>query len=109
MDEMSALELQQSRHKLGKLEWPSLSLGVAVFILCLAGMSPALCPACPKLIMFDGIDIRTEASAKLASYWGAVGVNDFFVANVTMNWQQDVGCDPRQYQKAIHKFRESCA
>lgn len=60
--------------------------------LCMAGAALA---ACPKLLMFDGVDIRTQNNAQQAHYWGrTVGVQGFFVNNVMADWQQDVGDSP---------------
>jgi hypothetical protein len=64
--------------------------------LALAGAWPAAASAaCPKLLMFDGLDVRTQDNAQQAAYWGHdVGVQGFFVNSVMANWQVDVGTDP---------------
>lgn len=50
---------------------------------------------CPKLLMFDGFDIRTQNNAQQAAYWGrTVGVQGFFLNSVMAHWQKDVGTDP---------------
>lgn len=51
--------------------------------------------ACPKLLMFDGTNFRTQATAAQAEYWGGtVGVQGFFVNHVMASWQDDVGTRP---------------
>lgn len=66
-----------------------------LLVLLLAGFTPPAWAQCPKLIMFDGFDIRTDINVVQARYWGeAVGVDGFFVNNVMAIWQQDVGGDP---------------
>lgn len=66
---------------------------VAMALLVLA-MEPAGA-RCPKLLMFDGTDFRTQANAEQAAYWGdTVGVQGFFVNHVMASWQDDVGTQP---------------
>lgn len=49
---------------------------------------------CPKLLMFDGVDIRTQTTPAFADYWGhTVGVEGFFLNDVMGMWQTDVGTD----------------
>lgn len=73
------------------------ALGALVLALALAGARPAAAAAasCPKLLMFDGLDLRTQNNAQQAAYWGKdVGVQGFFVNGVMANWQVDVGTNP---------------
>jgi len=74
----------------------SKSLGWAALLVLLAGpWHPALAAQCPKLLMFDGFDIRTQNNAQQAAYWGkTVGVQGFFLNSVMAHWQKDVGTDP---------------
>ena len=67
------------------------SLSVLAFII---SITPAWA-ACPKLLMFDGTNFRSQINAQQAAYWGqTVGVQGFFVNNVMPDWQADVGADP---------------
>jgi hypothetical protein len=51
--------------------------------------------ACPKLLMFDGLDIRAQTNIDEARYWWqTVGVQGFFLNHVMAQWQQDVGLNP---------------
>jgi hypothetical protein len=51
--------------------------------------------ACPKVLMSDGVDIKTQTDPINAHYWGQViGVQGFFLDNVMSAWQSDVGNDP---------------
>lgn len=51
--------------------------------------------ACPKVLMFDGIDMRTAATAAQADYWGrTIGIQGVFLNNVMASWPVDVGTDP---------------
>ena len=70
------------------------SLAWAALLVLLAGpWHLALAAQCPKLLMFDGFDIRTQNNAQQAAYWGTtVGVQGFFVNSVMAHWQKDVGC-----------------
>lgn len=50
--------------------------------------------SCPKLLMFDGTNFRSQINPQQAAYWGeTVGVQGFFVNNVMPDWQTDVGTD----------------
>lgn len=72
------------------------SLGWVALLVLLAGpWHLALAAQCPKLLMFDGFDIRTQNNAQQAAYWGrTVGVQGFFLNSVMAHWQKDVGTDP---------------
>lgn len=66
-----------------------LGLGLAALLFCAAGSALA---ACPKVLMFDGVNILTQNNAEQARYWGhTVGVQGFFLNNLMAYWQQDVG------------------
>lgn len=68
------------------------SVGVAALLVLLAGPWHLALAACPKLLMFDGADIRTQTTAQQASYWGkTVGVQGFLLNYVMDHWQKDVG------------------
>jgi len=84
---------------------------VGVFVLGL--IPPAARAECPKLLMFDGVNIRTQTNVEQARYWGqSVGVEGFFVNNVMADWQRDVGIDSaspewrqlRQFQAIYAKY-----
>ncbi|MGD8690127.1 MAG: hypothetical protein PVI37_09340, partial [Gammaproteobacteria bacterium] len=50
--------------------------------------------ACPKLLMFDGVNIRTQTTPEQARYWGrTVGIQGFFVNRLMGDWRNDVGRD----------------
>lgn len=69
-------------------QWPASFAAIA--LLAVVGQCAAA--ACPKLLMFDGTNFRTQATAEQAAYWGNnVGVQGFFVNNVMASWQDDVG------------------
>lgn len=71
--------------------WPR---WIPAFVL-LVGAWQSAAAQCPKVLMFDGINVKTEAGTQQASYWGrAVGVQGVFVSNVMGYWQADVGTDP---------------
>jgi hypothetical protein len=60
-----------------------------IFLPC----SPVL-GGCPALLMFDGVNIRTQTRPQMARYWGRdVGVQGFFVNNLMGQWENDVGAD----------------
>jgi hypothetical protein len=68
---------------------------------------------CPKLLMFDGVNIRTELNPAQARYWGkTVGIQGFFLNNIMADWQQDVGDSPydgvwkqaREFQKLYSEY-----
>lgn len=69
--------------------------GAALLVLLAGPWHLALAAQCPKLLMFDGFDIRTQNNAQQAAYWGTtVGVQGFFVNSVMAHWQKDVGTNP---------------
>jgi len=85
------------------------ALGFAALIFCLSADAVA---ACPKVLMFDGVNILTQNNADQARYWGeSVGVQGFFLNNLMADWQQDVGASPassawqqaRQFQDTYAK------
>ncbi|WHZ20049.1 MAG: hypothetical protein OJF55_002198 [Rhodanobacteraceae bacterium] len=64
-------------------------------VLLLLGATGGAWAQCPKVLMFDGVDILTQTNGEQARYWGqTVGVQGFFLNNVMPGWQQDVGTDP---------------
>ncbi|MGH8126715.1 MAG: hypothetical protein ACREPK_12810 [Rhodanobacteraceae bacterium] len=71
-------------------------LGAITVLVLLAGpWRLALGAQCPKLLMFDGVDIRTQTNPQQAEYWGRkVGVEGFFLNFVMAHWKKDVGTDP---------------
>lgn len=71
--------------------WPR---WIPAFVL-LVGAWQGAAAQCPKVLMFDGINVKTEAGTQQAAYWGrTVGVQGVFVGNVMGYWQADVGTDP---------------
>lgn len=72
--------------------------GGRTLLAAMALLVLAVAPAgarCPKLLMFDGTNFRTQANAEQAAYWGrTVGVQGFFVNHVMASWQDDVGTRP---------------
>lgn len=85
---------------------------VVGFALALAGAWPlAAAAGCPKLLMFDGLDLRTQDNAQQAAYWGRdVGVQGFFVNGVMANWQVDVGTDPDSaLWREVTRFQQAYA
>ncbi len=62
---------------------------------------------CPRLLMFDGVDYRTQINPEQAAYWGrTVGVQGFFVNNAMAYWQVDVGTDPGSaLWQALRRFQ----
>lgn len=70
-------------------------LGLATLCILLGGPWRLAFAHCPKLLMFDGVDIRTQNNTQQAAYWGrTVGVQGFFLNNVMAHWKVDVGTDP---------------
>jgi hypothetical protein len=66
-------------------------LGLLIAAALLAE-SYAAAASCPKILMFDGLDIRTENNAAGARYWGyTVGVQGFFVNYIFYSWEDSVG------------------
>lgn len=59
--------------------------------------------ACPKVLMFDGVDIQTQVNGERARYWASKGVQGFFLNRVMTTWQQDVGAEPDSalWQKSL--------
>lgn len=80
----------------GAHRFSSRSMGLATVLVLLIGpWHVAAAAPCPKLLMFDGVDIRTQNDAQQAAYWGqTVGVQGFFLKFVMDHWQEDVGTDP---------------
>lgn len=67
----------------------------ALLVLLAGPWHLALAAQCPKILMFDGFDIRTQDNAQQAAYWGrTVGAQGFFLNSVMAHWQKDVGTDP---------------
>lgn len=76
---------------------------MALLLLLVGAWHPGFAAQCPKLLMFDGINVKTQAGAEQAAYWGrTIGVQGVFVNNVMAYWQADVGTDPdsRLWQQA---------
>ena len=56
------------------------TVGLAALLVLLAGPWHIALAACPKLLMFDGVDYRSQTNAQQAAYWGqTVGVQGFFL------------------------------
>jgi hypothetical protein len=76
--------------------WPSRAIRalLGAIALLVFVVTPASA-RCPKLLMFDGTNFRTQATTEQAVYWGGtVGVQGFFVNHVMASWQDDVGTRP---------------
>ena len=72
--------------------WPA---WVPALVLLIGAWHSSPAAQCPKLLMFDGINVKTQAGPQQAAYWGrTVGVQGVFVNNVMGYWQADVGTDP---------------
>jgi hypothetical protein len=73
----------------------------------LLGYSAAAGPSCPKILMFDGLDIRTENNEEMAHYWGeTVGVQGFFINYVFYSWEDSVADDEKgQRYQSVKKFQ----
>jgi len=70
--------------------------GLAALLALLAGPWQPVLAAGPKLLMFDGVDFRSQTNAQQAAYWGqTVGVQGFFLKNVMDDWKEDVRTDPK--------------
>lgn len=62
-----------------------------VLVVILAIAAPAAW-ACPKILMFDGVDIKTQTKVVSAEYWAnIVGVQGVFLNHVMSTWQKNVG------------------
>ncbi len=72
--------------------WPG---WIPALVLLIGAWHSGFAAQCPKVLMFDGIDVKTQASPQQAAYWGqTVGVQGVFVNNLMAYWQADVGTDP---------------
>ena len=63
---------------------------------------------CPKLLMFDGLDISKYQDETQARYWGQeIGIQGFFINNVMPGWETSKGDDEKSagYQ-AMKQFQE---
>ena len=80
-----------------------LGLVATATLMGLAAPSPMPVPGnCPKILMFDGLEIQTQNNEQMAQYWGQkIGVDGFFVDNVMSGWDNSVGDDESSpiYQK----------
>src|SRR5438309_12075884 len=62
---------------------------------------------CPKVLMFDGLDITKHFDAEDAKYWAAVGIDGFFVAKVPNDWTKSVGNDENSdIYRRVRSFQE---
>lgn len=84
-------------------------LVVTATLMGLAFASPTPMPYdCPKILMFDGLEINTQNNNSMAKYWGQkIGVDGFFVNNVMSSWDDSVGDDENSplYQR-VKRFQE---
>ncbi|HKZ09592.1 MAG TPA: hypothetical protein VJL61_02670 [Rhodanobacteraceae bacterium] len=85
--------------------------GLVALLVLLAGPWHVALAACPKLLMFDGVDYRSQTTAEQAAYWGqTVGMQGFFLKNVMDNWKEDVGTDPQSaLWQNVAKFQSTYA
>jgi hypothetical protein len=88
---------------------------LAVLVGVIIVLGPLMCfgapiaTSCPKILMFDGLDIRTENNETEARYWGQIiGVQGFYVGNVMASWDDSVGNDEesKTYQE-VKQFQET--
>ena len=63
---------------------------------------------CPKVLMFDGLDVLTELDEAKAKYWGqVVGVDGFFINHVMAGWTDSVGDDEGgETYRRVRKFHD---
>ena len=84
---------------------------VRFFAPCIASLllagSPAAGASCPKILMFDGLDIRAENNEMAARFWGeTVGVQGFFVNYIFYSWEDSVGDDEKgQLYQSVKTFQ----
>jgi hypothetical protein len=85
--------------------------GLAALMVWLAVPWHAALAACPKLLMFDGVDYRSQTNAEDAAYWGqTVGVQGFFLKNVMDHWKEDVGTNPQsELWQNVARFQSTYA
>jgi hypothetical protein len=85
--------------------------GLAALLVLLAGPWHLALAACPKLLMFDGVDYRSQTNPQQAAYWGqTVGMQGFFLKNVMDNWKEDVGTDPESpLWQSVARFQSTYA
>lgn len=92
---------------------PYRSVGAIGILLAVAiiGLHPAFAKppseACPKLLMFDGLDIRVQNDEKMAKYWGqTIGVDGFILNFVMGSWTDSVGHDETsQLYQGLKRFQ----
>ena len=86
-----------------------LTMAVFAALRCSStALSLPLSGNCPKILMFDGLEINTQNNATMAQYWGQkIGVEGFFVGNVMGSWDDSVGDDENSptYQ-SVKRFQE---
>lgn len=74
---------------------PTRGIGLFLAVALAALVPPAFGATCPKLLMFDGINLKTDNTTQQAAYWGTtVGVQGVFINNVMAYWTADVGTNP---------------
>lgn len=85
--------------------------GLAALLVLLSVPWHIALAACPKLLMFDGVDYRSQTNAEQAAYWGqTVGMQGFFLKNVMDDWKDDVGTDPKSpLWQNVAKFQSTYA
>jgi len=80
--------------------------GAAAFA---GGAQPPSAHGCPKLLMFDGVQVSTQTNEAMAKYWGeTIGVEGFYLNDIMASWDVMVGDDEqnvRHYQ-ALKQFQE---
>jgi hypothetical protein len=47
--------------------------------------------ACPKVLMFDGVNVAQRFDLQDAKYWASVGIDGFFVGRIINDWTKSAG------------------
>lgn len=90
-------------YRLKRWVWIAAVILLSVFLGTWLCFPVPLSPPCPKVLMFDGLEIQTQNNEPMARYWGqTIGVQGFFVNNVMGSWETSVGDDENSqlYQSA---------
>jgi len=73
------------------------------------GAQPPSPHPCPKLLMFDGLQVSTQTNEEMAKYWGdTIAVDGFFLNDVMAGWEAIVGDDEKnvRHYQALMQFQE---
>lgn len=75
---------RRERHRSGILIVSALIAAVSLLL-------PAVGAACPKVLMFDGVNVTERFDLQDARYWAHIGIDGFFVGRVLNDWTKSVG------------------